>query len=80
MLLGLFVIHAGTEQSGSDNGGAAMALFFLILFPLLVLAITALLYCFLADSFARTVAALVLILLLVGMSYLFLRGGLSVAG
>ena len=79
ILLGLYIQNAVTPQSGSDNGSAAMGLFFFILFPFTVLTVAVLIYRFVAIAFVRIVAVLVLILMLVSMIAFFLRDGLPVA-
>lgn len=79
ILLGVIGQYSTTPQSGSDNGGSDMALFFFILFPFAVLTITVLVYRFMTNSFARVTAAIIVILLLSGTLYLFLRDGLPVA-
>ncbi len=75
MLFDLVVQYAVTPHSGSDSGGAEMELFFFILFPFLVLRIAVLLYRFVKVPIVRIVAALMLILQRVSMTYLFLRAG-----
>jgi hypothetical protein len=80
LLIGLFIQFSATPQSGSDNGGGEMGLFFFILFPFLVLSITVLIYRFVTINFVRILAAGILILQLVSMMALFLRDGLPVAG
>ena len=79
ILLGVIGQYSTTPQSGSDNGGSDMALFFFILFPFTVLTVAVLIYRFVAIAFVRIVAALVLILMLVSMIAFFLRDGLPVA-
>lgn len=75
LLFGLAIQYAVTPQSGSSNGGAEMELFFFILFPFLILTITVMLYRFVAAPIVRIGAALILILQLASMMYLFLRVG-----